>query len=74
MGTKMANVQLILCETPAGKEDPEDLVFCQVLALAAILFSLGKYLCNYFEIWQLAEEEMSFNGFPIFSSGDHFVQ
>ena len=30
-------------------------------------------MLNYFEIWPLATE-MSFKGFSIFSSGDHFVQ
>ena len=61
--------------------------FFLFLALAAILFSRaellkqfwyralrGTLLRNYFEIRTLAAAEMSFKGFSIFSSGNHFVQ
>ena len=58
-------------------------LFC---ALVAILFSGAEQLsnfdrwspkehfCDYFEIRPLVQEEMSFKGFSIFSSGGHFIQ
>ena len=57
------------------------------LALAAILFNRvelfeqfwwrvtqGIFLYNYFIIHLLVKAEKQFKGFPIFSSGGHFVQ
>ena len=34
----------------------------------------GTLLCKYFEIRPLAKDEMSFEGFLFFTSGDHLVQ
>ena len=57
------------------------------IALAAILFNVAEsfeqfwhkvcqetFLYNYFKIHLLVQEEKSFKGFSIFSSGGHLVQ